>query len=119
MIEPVVFQSDNVIGVRINGAVGRADFHAIAKRVEAKLEVHPKLRIYVEMPAFAGMSPMAFFEDLKLAMKHWNRFEREAIVTDEKWIQQMTTGAAKLFSSIEIKVFPTAERVAARQWIEG
>lgn len=119
MIEPVVFHSDNVIGVRVEGAVGRADFDAIAKRVEEKLERYPKLRIYIEMPAFVGMTPLAFFEDLKLAMKHWNRFEREAIVTDEKWIQQMTWGAAKLFGGIEIKVFSAAERVAARKWIES
>lgn len=119
MIEPVVFQSDNIIGVRVDGGVGRAHFDAIAQLVEDKLERHPKLRIYVEMPAFAGMTPMAFFEDLKLAMKHWNRFEREAVVTDARWIQQMTRGAARLFSGIEINVFPMSERLAARQWIEA
>lgn len=118
MIEPVVFQRDDVIGLRVEGGVGRVHFETIAELVENKLERHPKLRIYVEMRGFAGMSPMTFFEDLKLALKHWKRFEREAVVTDAKWIQQMTRGAAKLFNGIDIRVFPMSERLAARQWIE-
>ncbi|NGY03666.1 STAS/SEC14 domain-containing protein [Solimonas terrae] len=117
MIESIPFPAGNVVGLRVDGRIGTEAYDAVRKTIDAKLATHDKLRIYVEVPAFDGMSAEAFFKDLKFGLKNWDRFEREAVVSDQSWVQNVLSVAAKLMPGVEVRSFAMAETEAAKEWI--
>jgi len=108
---------DRVVGVRIDGTIREADIRAMLGVVEEKLTRHDKLRAYVEVLRPGGIEPEALFEDLKMGLKHWSRFERKAAVTDAGWMARIAQAVNPLFPSIQVRVFPVAHREEARRWI--
>jgi len=68
------------------------------------------------MSTFAGMTAEALADDLRMALHHWRDIEREAVVTDERWIRALTP-LGNLVPGIDVKAFALADRDAARAWI--
>lgn len=66
MFTLIPFANDKVLGFRIEGKITGEMLEQMLAVVEAKLQEHPRARIYVEMPAFEGMSVEALYKDLKL-----------------------------------------------------
>jgi stage II sporulation SpoAA-like protein len=119
MFTLIPFANDKVLGFRIEGKITGEMLEQMLAVVEAKLQEHPRARIYVEMPAFEGMSVEALYKDLKYGISHWNRFEREAVVTDQRRLEVMVGLADRLIPGVEVKVFPTSEADSARDWIQA
>lgn len=117
MVAFIPFDADNVIGIHLDGWVETADMDQIAEVCREKLARHPKLRVYAEVPSFAGISLEAFFEDLKIGLLEWHRYEKEAIVTDEPWLAKITSVTGHLVPGLEVKVFPSDQVAAAKTWI--
>lgn len=117
MIENIAFQADNVAGFRITGKLTSEAYDGIREVVDAKLARHSKLRVYVEIPASVEISAEALFKDLKFALSSWNRFDREAVVTDQRWLKNVSDIAGKLMPGIEVRTFAMADADAAKQWI--
>ena len=119
MLTHIPFGNSKVLGFRIEGKITGEMLEQMLAVVEAKLQEHPRARIYVEMPAFEGMSVEALYKDLKYGISHWNRFEREAVVTDQRRLEVMVGLADRLIPGVEVKVFPTSEADSARDWIQA
>ena len=118
MIEALKDFPDNVAGFVCHGNVTEHDYVTVlVPAVEKALKQHDKVRIYYETAAdFAGIDPSAVWEDTKVGIGHFLRWERFAVVTDVEWIKQ----TMKFFSFLmpaEMRVFPTAEAARARKWI--
>ena len=85
--------------------------------VEKTLEKHKRVRLYYETPAdFAGIDPGAIWEDFKVGMEHFTRWERVAVVTDVVWIKQ-TMMLFGFLMPAAMKSFPISEAAQARAWI--
>ena len=119
MYTQIPFANDKVLGLRIEGKITSDMLDEICQLLDDKLAHYPKARVYVEMPAFEGMSAEAFFSDLKYSLGHWSRFEREAVVTDQHWLEVVVGLTGRLLPQVEVKVFPTCEVDAARDWIQA
>ncbi|MDT8369806.1 MAG: STAS/SEC14 domain-containing protein [Longimicrobiales bacterium] len=119
MVELLDLGDDRVIGLRVDGMIREEDMLAITARVEEALEQRDTLRAYVEVARLTGIEARALFEDLRLALRHWRKFERKAAVTDAEWIARVAEIVDPLFPSIEVRVFPTTEGDAARDWIRS
>lgn len=117
MITPIAFDADNVIGMRIDGRIVAEDMDRIAATVEEKLARYDKLRVYVEVPSFEGISIEGFFKDLQLGLRHWHRFEKEAVVSDEQWMHKLSSLGGHLVPGLEVKTFGSKESVAAKAWV--
>ena len=117
MLTLIPFDDDRVVGARISGKITRPEFDSVAAELEAALEKHEKVRFYAEMETFGGVAMDALFQDLKFGLRHWQRFEREAVVTDANWMRRLAAMADKLFPGIEVKVFGSDEVASARAWI--
>jgi predicted transport protein len=85
--------------------------------VEDRLTRHNKLRLYVEVKSLDKVSPKALLDDLKAVGKHWNRFDRKAIVTDISALGTAAEWVGKIMPGIDVQVFSFNERESARQWI--
>ena len=63
-----------------------------------------------------GYDAGAAWEDFKVGMEHFSRWERVAVITDTDWIKH----SVQLFSFImpgTMRVYPTSEATKARLWI--
>ncbi|WP_018599830.1 STAS/SEC14 domain-containing protein [Mycobacterium sp. 155] len=118
MIEALTGFPDNVAAFVWHGHITQADYEAVLiPDVEQRLTRHDKVRIFYEIaPDFAGVDPDAAWEDTKIGLAHWFRWERLAVVTDVEWIKH----TMKIFGFLmpgELRAFPLAQTTLARNWI--
>ncbi|MEB3280083.1 MAG: STAS/SEC14 domain-containing protein [Lyngbya sp.] len=119
MLELIPTGSDRVIGLHIKGKIETADFDKVIQEIEEKLKLHPKLRIYAEIESLEGMSPEALWKDLKFTFQHLGDFEREAVVSDKRWLEKWSNFSNKLLSSIEVKHFHFDQKQQALDWVKS
>lgn len=112
--------ADNVIAARAIGRVKREDYEAVLiPRVEAIAKRHSKIWCYYEIGTdFAGMEPGAVWEDFRVGVEYWMRWERVAVVTDVTWITHVVN-AFRFLMPGQIRVYPTGEKETARSWVEA
>ena len=119
MLELIPTGNDRVIGLHIQGTVETADFDKVIREIENQLKLHPKLRIYAEIESLEGMSPEALWKDLKFTFQHFRDFEREAVVSERRWLEKWSNFSNKLFSSIEVKHFHFDQKQRALEWVKS
>jgi len=117
MLTTIPFEQDNIVGVRFDGKIELADFGALIPDLERRFETHRKLRIYAEFTSFSGMSFSALLADMNFSFHHPTGFEKEAIVTDKKWLGRASEMVARLYPPTEVKAFSLDEAEAAKRWI--
>lgn len=117
MLELIDFQRGNVVGLKVDGKITEEEFDKIASYCEDKLKEFQDIRLYAELKSYGGMSPKAVLKDIKFGIKHWQQIEKEAIITDQQWMQKVADAADKLFPNIEVKAFPFEEDKWAKKWI--
>jgi len=118
MIELLKGFPENVIAVSCKGKITKSDYDTVlVPTIEKALSAHDKVRLYYEAgPGFAGIEPAAAWEDFKVGMEHFTRWQRVAVVTDVDWIKH----TMQIFSFImpgDMRVFRTSEAEQARAWI--
>jgi len=108
----------NVLAFVCTGQVSKAEYDAIlVPAVRDALSTHERVRLYYETAAnFAGIDPGAVWEDFKVGMEHFTRWERIAVVTDIEWIRHMVRFFSFLLPGTT-KIFPLADAARARKWI--
>jgi len=118
MIEYLTNFPENVAAFVCRGRVTKADYDSVlVPSVASALKTHDRLRLYYETAAdFAGIDSSAVWEDMKVGIAYFTRWERIAVVTDVKWIRN----TVRLFSFLmpaRTRIFPTSEAKQARAWI--
>lgn len=118
MIEVLEGFGDDVGAYACHGHVTKADYETVLiPGIAALLKRHDKVRIYYEIADdFDGIDPGAMWEDTKVGVSHFMRWERFAVVTDVDWIKH----TVKLFAFLmpgDLRVYPTAQAAEARAWI--
>jgi SpoIIAA-like len=118
MIEQLTSFPTNIVAFVCKGRVTKADYDAVlVPAVLNALRTHGKVRLYYETEAdFAGIDAGAAWEDFKIGVEHFTRWDRVAVVTDVAWIKH----AVRFFSFLmpgATKLFPRSEAAQAREWI--
>ncbi len=116
MLELIAIQAKNVVGIRISGKIEKADIEKVKKEVEARLAVFRKLRVYVELESFGGISLEALVADLKWAFPHLKNFEKKAVVSEKGWIGKLVGVGNLLVPGIEVRHFTFEEKREALAW---
>ena len=109
---------DNVVAAAARGVVTRRDYQdMLVPRVEATLKRHRKIRCYYELGSqFSGMEAGAIWEDFKIGVEHFSRWERVAVVSDVAWVKY-TVQALRLLIPGEIRVFTTSQTPEGLAWV--
>lgn len=116
MIELLPMQSDRVVGVKIDGTIHKADIEAIERAFIQKFDQFDRVSIYVEVANLGGITLNALVEDLKFGFSNFQRFEKKAVVSEHRWLDQLAAVGDKLFPSLAVKHFSVAEKEAAIAW---
>jgi hypothetical protein len=120
VLEFVPFDSAEVIGLRVSGKLEKDDIQRVIDVSEMKLSAMgqgARLRVYVEVESFGGLSFQALLEDLKFGLAHVGDIDRKAVVSDIVWMGRFAAIADPLFPSVHVKHFKFEDRDAARAWV--
>lgn len=109
--------ANNVVGVSIKGNVKTKDFELVKKFI-SEVEVHYEfLRIYVEIKDIEGFSLETLLKEFEFTLSQFHKFEKEAIVIDEKLIQSLENMKDLLVAGVKVKCFSFEDKCEARCWI--
>ncbi len=108
----------NVVGVQATGKVTKNDYEqvlipaldALSKRVE---KMSLLLLLETDITHF---TPGAWMDDMLIGLKHFTKWNRVAIVTDQKGVQKFTDFFSN-FVPGQYKGFPVSELEIAKQWV--
>jgi hypothetical protein len=108
----------NVVSVKAAGTISGRDYKEILIPVlEEKIARFGKVRVlYTIGRDFSGVTIGAIWSDAKTIIRHLNSVERAAVVTDVRWMINLT----RLFSVIlhyPVKAFIMEMAVEAEAWI--
>ena len=107
----------NILGFEISGKLTDEDFESFVPEIETNLKKHEKLRLLVVFTEFKGWDLHALWEDIKFDFKHFNDFEKIALVGETNWQKWMSI-FCKPFTMARVKYFEKDEIVEAMEWLE-
>jgi hypothetical protein len=109
---------DNLVAVEIeiSGRVSTEEFDKTAKKLEAFIGRHGRVRVLEIIDDFEGMDAKAMWHDLKFSLRHLNDFSRCAIVSDAKFLS-IWSAIAEPFIDCQVEYFPPDQLEAARDWL--
>jgi len=122
MLEVIPFEEENIIGLRLSGAIDDEGFDRMIERIRAVVKKHDKVRVYAEVEGFGWESIDVFFKNMQVKFelfKEMDKFEKEALVSDKSWIEAAAKIGDAMLPSMEIKYFPVAEKELALEWIRN
>jgi hypothetical protein len=111
-------EMDNLAAVEIviSGRVLAEEFDRKARKLEAFVSRHGRVRVLEIIHDFEGMDAKAFWHDLKFSLKHLGDFSRCAIVSDVKWFS-LWSAIVEPFLDCEVAYFPPDQAEVARDWL--
>lgn len=112
----------DVIACSVSGNIERADVDRLLEEVDRKAAAGANLRVYAEVGELSLMNLIGMSGELKALTGRkelLRQISRAAVVSDSALVRQGLQFRNNLPGSIEVKLFSTAERDQARQWIEG
>ena len=120
MLEKLQDLPDSVVGFKASGEVTGDDYRNILiPAVEAALESGRKVRLlYVLGPDVTGFSAGAAWQDTKVGVGHYSRWEKVAVVSDKEWLRHSVDLFGYLIPG-EVKAFTPAEEAQARTWVSN
>ena len=105
------------IVVRAIGKLSHEDYQAFLPSLEEILDQHEKISMLIELDEFTGWDLDAIKDDFKLGIKHYNDFERIAIVGDKAWEHWMTLMAKPFMLGAAVRYFDRERLQAAWDWL--
>ncbi|RLE18735.1 MAG: STAS/SEC14 domain-containing protein [Actinobacteria bacterium] len=118
MIRLIEGLPSNVIGFEAVGEVESDDYkNVLDPALDAAVADHDKIRfLYVLGAEFEGYSGGAMWQDTKVGVSHWAKFERIAFVSDHKAYDDMVKAFGWMIPG-KLKVFALADLADAKEWV--
>lgn len=105
-----------ILGIHLKELRGNQGVAASASKMKEMLEVHKRLKLYLEISNHKEQDEAVYFEKLTVALQNFSPFEKIAVVTPTNWIERYAEVLAGI-GSADLKVFESDESAEARKWI--
>ena len=101
-------EMDNLaaVEIEISARVSTEEFDRTAKKLEAFIVRHGRVRVLEIIHDFEGMDAKALWHDLKFSLRHLNDFSRCAIVSDAKFLS-LVVGDRRTVHRLRGRLFST------------
>ncbi len=118
LIEEIAGLPEGTLGFKIFGNVTGSDYDSVlTPAIDKAIEKFDHIKLLAQVgPDFESYSLDAIWDDTKLGLRHWNGFERVAVVTDVGWIK---TGvkAISFMMPCPVQLFTIRELDDAIRWL--
>jgi hypothetical protein len=108
----------NVVEIDLRDKLSKEDYNLFVPQIEERIRLHGKIRLLVQMHDFHGWTAGGLWEDVKFDVKHFNHFERIALVGEKRWEAAMGA-VCKPFTSATVRFFELSQLEAARAWLQS
>ena len=108
--------ADDAVAFVFENAIRQVDVNEVKRRILDKLSERKNVSLYLEEDDVDEIKLRAFFDQVFFDIKHSDRIDKVAIVTDRTWIQTLSRIKDRLISS-DVRVYDLKERVDAVCWI--
>lgn len=116
MWKEVAIKAPGVLALECAGRLSERDFDEIHAWIDRQIAGHDRPALVILMGAFKGYeSPLAFWADMQIDVRHAGDFARVAFVADEPWIEWATKAGDPL-TNAELRCFAPDEREEAIAW---
>lgn len=119
MFNAIDYPDQNLLSFTIAGTLTEADYAAVVPKLEEKVKRWGKVNVYLEVGEMDAMTLPALWEELKQDVKHFNDFNRAAIVSDDSALLKATALVTTTLTPAEVRHFPTAQKTEALRWALG
>ena len=118
MIEEMTDLPEGMLGFRISGDVTGGDYDSVlTPAIDRAIEKFDRIKLLAQVgPDFKGYSLDAVWDDTRLGLRHWNGFDRVAVVTDVGWIR-MGIKAMAFMMPCPVQLFAIDELDDAKRWL--
>ena len=118
MIEEIAGLPEGTLGFKISGDVTGSDYDSVlTPAIDNAIEKFDRIKLLAQVgPDFEGYSLDAIWDDTKLGLRHWNGFERVAVVADVGWVK-MGVKAMAFMMPCPVQLFALAELDDAQRWL--
>jgi hypothetical protein len=118
LIEEIAGLPEGTLGFKITGDVTGHDYDSVlTPAIDKAIEKYNHIRLLAQVgPDFGSYSLDAIWDDAKLGLRHWNGFERVAVVTDVGWIQ-MGVKAMAFMMPCPVQLFAIGQLDDAKRWL--
>jgi len=108
----------HVVGIHATGEVDKDDYERVLiPRIDELVARQGEIDYLLVLDTgVQNFSAAAWFEDFKLALKHFSKLNKIAVVTDQKGVEWLTD-IVRYFIPGKAKGFPLAELDEAIKWI--
>ena len=118
MIE--IFDSaKHLVAIKLSGSLTAEDVAKAHHATEDALKGNERISFFAEVDDSVGLTLEGVYRDISEGLKslgRLSRYYRAAVVTDKGWLGAMARVEGLVFSSIDVRVFPTSERSKAFAW---
>ena len=107
-----------ILGFKASGKITADDYKNVLEPVvESALKDHEKLRmLYVLGDDVTGLSAGAGWQDAKVGLGHYSKWERVAVCTNKEWLRHSVDILGYLIPG-EVRAFAMADEGEARSWL--
>jgi hypothetical protein len=120
MVELLSDFPPHVAAYRAVGAVGKEEYERVVmRRIDEVAVQYGKINFLVKLETdMNNYSPVAFLDYLKVSFEHFRKWNRMAIVTDERWVRIAYDTLSYLVPG-EIKSYALDDYEAAKKWVSA
>jgi hypothetical protein len=118
MIERISGLPEGTVGFRLRGLVRGEDYDTVlVPQLERAIEEHDRIKALLCFGEdFRGYELSAAWDDTLLGLRHWQGFERIAVVSDVGWLRTTIRAIAALLPC-PTRLFHHGEETEARRWL--
>ena len=123
MVELIDDVAGGVATFRITGEVRADDYHdviepALDDAIEADEDGLLRIIFDLDGPDIPEYTSGGLLEDAQAEFRHWNRFHRLAVLSDNRLLERLAPVASAMVPGA-VKVFATGDDDAATEWVCG
>jgi hypothetical protein len=103
---------DNVVYLKIKGALDSEAIKSAVREIEAKLSRHDKIGIVSDLTGFEGVTLDGFLEDMRQNLNYlgkWHLFPHLAIIAKDGMLKSFAETAAGILPQVELRVFAPSQ----------
>ncbi|SDK54425.1 STAS/SEC14 domain-containing protein [Microbulbifer yueqingensis] len=118
----VIRNGPDRLDIEMSGRLGSRDMQqALDELLEKSHGIHAGKMLF-DVIDYHLPTPAAIAIELSRLpsmLRFIGKFQRAAVLTDERWLKTLSELEGKLMPGLEIRAFPRAQRGAAEAWLEG
>lgn len=120
MVEIIDTGNDSVVGFRVHDTLDATDIHHISSVLDTALARNEEVGLVADLTHFGDITMKGLVADIDESIgriPQLHRFTRLAVMGDSDWIEPVAKAQNTLIPGVQVRAFPSDERVQATNWV--